>query len=216
MDGLPLFRRTLVRCLALATMVALLFAPVAIPLRVLLLAGLALLWTFVEAGRLAPVGLRRRGWRSTLFWTSVVTATGILFGEVGQPLLEWLLGTHVDYSGYGALVGNERAALQLLAYALTSAAIGEEVLFRGFFLHQVTAIFGEGAAARRGAVLAGGAFFGVAHFIQGWLGILFTGVMGLVFAWAWFRSERNLWALIMAHALIDTYGITMMYLGRYN
>lgn len=203
------------RCLALATIVALLFAPVTIPLRVLLLAGTALLWTFVEAGRLAPVGLRRHGWRSTLLWTGAVTATGILFGEIGQPLLEWLVGIRVDYSGYGALVGNKRAALQLLAYALTSAAIGEEVLFRGFFLHQVTAIVGEGAAARRGAILASGAFFGVAHFIQGWLGILFTGVMGLAFAWAWFRSGRNLWALIMAHALIDTYGIAMMYLGRY-
>lgn len=196
-------------------MVALLFVPAAIPLRVLLLAGLALMWTFVEAGRLAPVGLKRHGWRSTLLWTGFVTATGILFGEVGQPALEWLLRARVDYSGYGALVGNERAALQLLTYALTSAAIGEEVLFRGFFLHQVTAIF-EGAAARRAAILASGALFGVAHFIQGWLGILFTGVMGLVFAWAWFRSGRNLWALIMGHALIDTYGIAMMYLGRYN
>ena len=216
MDGLPLFRRTPVRCLGLAAIVASLFAPITIPLRVLLLAGLALLWTFVEAGRLAPVGLRRHGWWSTLLWTGVVTATGILFGEVGQPLLEWLLRARVDYSGYGALVGNERAALQLLTYALTSAAIGEEVLFRGFFLHQVTAIFGEGAAARRAAILASGTFFGVAHFIQGWLGILFTGFMGLVFAWAWFRSGRNLWALIMAHALIDAYGIAMMYLGRYN
>ncbi|WP_103097095.1 CPBP family intramembrane glutamic endopeptidase [Novosphingobium guangzhouense] len=216
MNGLPLLRRTPVRCLALATMLALLFAPVAIPLRVLLLAGLALMWTFVEAGRLAPVGVRRHGWRATLLWTGGVTGTGILFGEVGQPLLEWLLATHVDYSGYGVLVGNERAALQLLAYALTSAAIGEEVLFRGFFLHQVTAIFGEGAAARRGAILASGAFFGVAHFIQGWLGILFTGLMGVVFAWAWFRSGRNLWSLIMAHALIDIYGIAMIYLGRYN
>ncbi|MCI4590793.1 CPBP family intramembrane metalloprotease [Sphingobium sp. BYY-5] len=109
-------------------------------------------------------------------------SSGILFGEIGQPLLEWLLGTRVDYSGYGALVGNERAALQLLAYALTSAAIGEEVLFRGFFLHQMTAIFGEGAAARRAAILASGALFGIAHFIQGWLGILFIGIMGLVFA----------------------------------
>lgn len=90
------------------------------------------------------------------------------------------------------------------------------MLFRGFFLHQVTAIFGEGAVARRAAILASGALFGVAHFIQGWLGIVFTGLMGVVFAWAWFRSGRNLWALIMAHALIDTYGIAMMYLGRYN
>lgn len=85
MNGLPLFRRAPLRCVALATIVALLFVPVAIPLRVLLLAGLALLWTFAEAGRLAPVRLRRPGWRPTLLWAGGVAATGILFVGVGQP-----------------------------------------------------------------------------------------------------------------------------------
>lgn len=66
MNGVPLYRRMPARWLAVATMVALLFLPVAIPLRVLLLAGLALLWTFMEAGKLAPLILRRHGWRSTL------------------------------------------------------------------------------------------------------------------------------------------------------
>ena len=68
-------------------LVALLFVPA------------ALMWTFVEAGRVAPAGLPRHVWRSTLLWTGVVTATGILFGEVGQPLLEWLPRARVAYSG---------------------------------------------------------------------------------------------------------------------
>jgi uncharacterized protein len=54
----------------------------------------------------------------------------------------------------------------------------------------------------------------LAHIIQGPVGVISTGVVGMIFGWGWFRSGRNLWALILGHALVDTYGIAMMFFGR--
>lgn len=212
---MTLLTRAPVRCAVLVALLVLLFAPVPIPWRVLVLAGAALVWTRVEAGTLAPLGLGRHGWRATLGWAAGLFLAGLISGELVQPAVARLFGTPIDYSGYGALAGNADAALRLLGYALTSAAIGEEVLFRGFLLHQLVALLGPGTAARRGAIAAAGALFGAAHYIQGAPGMLSTGLFGMLLGWAWFRSGRNLWALILAHAAIDSYGIAMLYLGRY-
>lgn len=103
----------------------------------------------------------------------------------------------------------------MLGFALTSAAIGEEILFRGFLLHQLTAILGEGRARQWIAIVAGGSIFGVGHLVQGPLGVFNASFIGIVFGWAWFRNRRNLWAMILAHALIDTGGIGVLYFGRY-
>jgi uncharacterized protein len=206
----------IVRCLSIALLTSILFIPVKIPLRVLVMAGVAILWTLIEARSLAPIGLRRHSVRSTILWAIGVTVALAVLAELVMPLIEHLLGMHRDFSGYGALEGNAEAALRLLAYALTSAAIGEEVVFRGFLLHQVEGILGRTATARWIAIAASGAAFGIAHFIQGPFGMVTTGVYGMAFAWVWFRSGRNLWALILAHALIDTIGIGRQYLGFLN
>jgi uncharacterized protein len=214
--GAAFMQHWVVRCLSIALLSGLLFLPVRIPLRVLVVAGVAILWTLLEARSLAPLGLRRHSVRSTLIWALGITVVLALLAELVMPLIEHILGMQRDFSGYGALEGNAGAALRLLAYALTSAAIGEEVLFRGFLLHQLEELLGEITIARWTAIAVSGAAFGIAHFIQGPFGMVTTGVYGMFFAWAWFRSGRNLWALIVAHALIDTVGIGRHYLGWLN
>lgn len=53
------------------------------------------------------------------------------------------------------------------------------------------------------------------HASQGVSGVLLTGLVGAVFGYAYLRSNRNLWALILAHGLVDTWGVTTLYLGWY-
>lgn len=212
---IPLLQRTPVRCLSIALMIGFLFLPVPAFYRVLVVAGLALIWTLLEAGSLGPLGLRRHRLSSTLIWAFGIFVAGSGLGEILQPLIEYVLGIKIDYSGYGALAGNAAAALSLLTYAMTSAAIGEEVLFRGFLLHQLTAILGSGDRARWVSIAVGAILFGLAHWPQGPVGVIISGLGGVLFGWAWFRSDRNLWALILAHALTDASGIAMMYFGRY-
>lgn len=210
---MPDLGKSPIRIVAIVIIFGTLFAPFPIPFRVILLSAAALIWTYLEARTLAPIGLVRHGLRPTLAW-AVILAVGVTaFGQVTEPAINWLFGVHSDLSGYGALKGNAGLAFKLLIYALTSASIGEEILFRGFLLHQLTALFGSSARTRWAIIASSSVLFGLAHYMQGPVGIVSTGLVGFVLAWAWFRSGRNLWALILAHALIDSFGIAMLYLG---
>lgn len=202
-----------VRFLAIALIFGLLFIPAPIPYRVIMLAGAALFWTFLETRTLQPIGLGRHHLWSTMLWAISIAVGVVALAQVVEPIINRLFGVHPDLSGYGALKGNAQLVLQLLGFALVSAALGEEILFRGFLLHQLTALFGSSNRARWLSIAVSSILFGLAHSMQGLVGIITTGLVGLVFSWAWFRSGQNLWALMVAHALVDTYGIGMLYLG---
>lgn len=47
------------------------------------------------------------------------------------------------------------------------------------------------------------------------VGFITTGIVGAVYAVAYLRNGHNLWALMLAHACTDSYGIAMLYFGRY-
>lgn len=112
----------------------------------------------------------------------------------------------------GALHGDVPALLGMLAIAWTTAAVGEELLFRGFLQGRLHALFGGGRGAGIAAVLAQAAIFGLAHAYQGPTGILVTGTVGLVFGLVFLRA-RTLWPLMVAHGLVDTVGLLALYAG---
>jgi membrane protease YdiL (CAAX protease family) len=166
---------------------------------------------------LAAVGFR---WpvsiRSTIGWALVAVAVtcGVITPFV-EPFLNWVTGTPVDYSGYGQLTGNLPAAMQLIALAWLSAAVGEEIIFRGFLLHETGMIFGTSRAANVASVVLGSTIFGLSHNAQGLVGMLLTGLAGLVTAVVFLASRRNIWTIILAHGLIDTWGVMTLYWGWY-
>lgn len=213
---MTILQRTPIRCLAIALVVGLLFIPAPIPLRVLVLASAALLWTYLETRSLAPLGLGPHRPSTTVAWGVAIFVAAVAVGAAAQEVAEFGFGVKADMSGYGALVGNEKAALQLLAFAYISASIGEEILFRGFLLNQLSAVLGTTNRSRWAAIISAGSVFGLGHWIQGPVGVVTTGMVGMVFGWAWFRTDRNLWALILAHMLTDTFGIGQLYLGWYG
>lgn len=178
------------------------------------LMGIALVWLETQDWR--ACGLTWRGLGPTLGWTAllVLFVTAIITPFL-QPLIDYLTGTKTDYSAYGALRNNAPAAMQLIGYAWISAAIGEELVFRAFLMHQLEALFDRVGLGRIGAAVAGGVVFGAMHASQGVSGVLLTGLVGAVFGYAYLRSNRNLLALILAHGLVDTWGVTTLYLGWY-
>ncbi|MDQ1159013.1 membrane protease YdiL (CAAX protease family) [Sphingomonas sp. SORGH_AS 950] len=203
------------RVLILVALLVAIFAPVSIPYRILVLAAAAAGLIYAETGGLAALGLRRRRWRDTAGWAVLLAISSILIGEFVQPAIAQLLGTPIDYSAYGALAGNADAATRLLIFALTSAAIGEEIVFRGFLVRQLTELLGERAWRSPLVVAISALVFGAAHGPQGSVGIITTGIVGALYAAAYLRNGRNLWALMLAHACTDSYGIAMLYFGRY-
>src|SRR5690606_3641350 len=124
-------------------------------------------------------------------------------------------GIEVDYSGYGPLRDNAPLVVVLGAQAWLSAAVGEELVFRGFLLHELASLFGANRRGRAVAVLVGAVVFGYAHANQELPGVLLTGIVGALMGAAYFASGRNLPALILAHGLIDTWGLYTLYLGWY-
>jgi membrane protease YdiL (CAAX protease family) len=113
-----------------------------------------------------------------------------------------------------AIVGDVVAyVLFIVLVVWGSAAFGEELFARGFVLDRMRILFGGERAPVIAAMIGQAALFGLLHAQQGPTGILITFYVGLVFAGAWYFSGRNLWPPILAHGLIDTISLTLMFSG---
>jgi membrane protease YdiL (CAAX protease family) len=171
--------------------------------------------SWLEGEGWSYVGLSRpESWANTikmaLYAMLIVQVIGIL-----QGTLQHFLGTATpDLSSY-----EERMTpLWLLRWILiswTTAGVGEEIIYRGFYMKQVARLFGE---QKRSSWMIGlvisSIVFGLVHFHQGIGGMLGVGITGLVFGYFYLRSERNLWVPIIAHGLTGTIRFIMLYLSQ--
>jgi len=78
------------------------------------------------------------------------------------------------------------------------AAIAEELSFRGFLITRLTPVLGNYGAAALLSSLA----FGLGHVYQGIVGVIFTGIYGLLFALL-FYWRRSIFPCLVAHFLQD-------------
>jgi len=102
--------------------------------------------------------------------------------------------------------------LDLVFGVWIAAAIGEELIFRGFLLTKFTTLFGGSRRALVLAVLAQAVWFGVGHASQGVNMMIMASVTGaLLGTYFLTRSRRALLPLIIAHGLIDTVTVTINY-----
>ena len=104
--------------------------------------------------------------------------------------------------------------LDLVFGVWIGAAIGEELILRGFLLSKFTTLFGGGRLALVLAVLAQAIWFGAGHVSQGVSGMIMAGAIGAVLG-AFFltRARSALIPLIIAHGLINTMTQTINYLS---
>lgn len=91
----------------------------------------------------------------------------------------------------------------------TFAAVGEEIGYRGYLLNRAADLGGRSTAAFVAALLAVSVLFGIGH----WYRVLGTAIHGFILGGAYLLSGRNLWTAILAHGLIDTFGIALLYFG---
>jgi len=102
--------------------------------------------------------------------------------------------------------------LIMIALVWTTNAFGEEMVFRGFLMSRFSALLGGTRFAWILAAFAQAVIFGLGHAYQGFVGVLITGCVGLVFGLAYLMARRNLWPMILAHGLINTVGMTVLHL----
>ena len=96
------------------------------------------------------------------------------------------------------------------------AAFGEELSYRGLILNRFARIFKESKWVDWLAVAVSAALFGLGHYYKGWSGVIDSGFAGLLLGATFVLSGKNLWACILAHGLIDTTAIVLVYAGLAN
>jgi membrane protease YdiL (CAAX protease family) len=189
------------------------------PLAYLSLAlGCVALW---GASRLRGVGWRAYGlarprrWGWTPLLAVGVAIALIVLLELLQPLLQLVLPSvgAPDYSRFDVLRGHlPNLILNVVAGWLTTAFV-EELFYRGYLVNRIVDLVGTRSAVAWALATVGSALiFALAHTYQGSAGLITTFVAGLLLGGAFLALRRNLWPLVIAHALIDTLSWVMTYL----
>lgn len=180
---------------------------------------LALGWT--------SLALRGSSWRELGFrlgpqwrrWLLVGIAAGLgmemleLF--VTQPILVALTGKMPDLSEVAAIKGDATLFAVALALTWTLAAIGEELVWRGYVLNRAAWLLGGGRWGQALALAAMSLAFGLAHAYQGITGVTENALAGLMLGGLYLASGRNLLAPIIAHGITDTVDVTLIFTGHY-
>lgn len=141
---------------------------------------------------------------------AIVVASTLLIVEPLAKAFEW---ETLNISAYASMRGNPIELATILLIAWTTAAVGEELLFRGFLLTRLERMLGNRQVSRGLAIAMQAAIFGVAHAYLGVKGVATAAAVGAVYgAWYVLRG-RNLWPLIIAHGLTDTVSLIAIYAG---
>jgi membrane protease YdiL (CAAX protease family) len=170
--------------------------------------ALLVAWLWLRSDRAVAEAFdlsRPASWSCTLGLASMATVT-IVAVMLASSVAAGAAGFEApDTEGIMDLV--RQGPLDLLIWiavvAWGSAAFGEELLWRGFLMDRLARL--PGLRGRAVAVVAiQAAVFGLPHLYQGWSGALVTGIVGLILGWMRLRTGGNLWALVIAHGLVDT------------
>jgi membrane protease YdiL (CAAX protease family) len=116
---------------------------------------------------------------------------------------------------FNDLEGDLPLLVLLVPLAWLVAGFAEEVFYRGYLMARFAQFMGETRTAWIVALVAQSALFGAAHWYQGLTGVVATAIIGLILGTGTLFWGRNLWPAMIAHALIDTWILTQLYLGYY-
>jgi membrane protease YdiL (CAAX protease family) len=169
--------------------------------------------TFIQKGNLEDLNFRNIGWKEMkiIVFSYVVMELSIDF--IIQPFLNGVFNETADYSGFAVLEGKPKLFWGMMWKVWLSAAIGEEILFRGFIYAQLKYILGN--LKPLVFILISSLLFAFPHFYQGFTGILLTFLIGIGFGYIYWKYQ-NIWINIIVHGLIDTVFLTLAYYGKLN
>lgn len=134
---------------------------------------------------------------------------------VGTIIMANIVGTpeSANMSGYNFLKDNIGMLLLTLGGVYIVSSFGEEVIYRAFLINRISEL-GQGTTkAIFIAIVLSSAIFGLVHYQWGPVGIVQTGLMGLVLAICYIKLKKRLWILVLAHAYMDTILLIQIYLS---
>jgi membrane protease YdiL (CAAX protease family) len=101
----------------------------------------------------------------------------------------------------------------IVAVVWIGAALGEELVMRGFVLNRLADLFGHSRVGWALAVMVHAIIFGLLHVYQGVPGMVGSGVVALIFASIYLLGKRRLLPVIIGHGIINTISLTAYYLS---
>ena len=163
---------------------------------------------------LADLGLRWPQRPFLLFCGALLLAVAMnAFGRtLLWPTLYRIFGSR-DLSYLGPIEGNLDVVVALMPRIWLSAAICEEIVYRGFLQQRLERIFGNSGIGNVVAVVLTSAVFAANHAVQGTSGMIQTFIVSCVLGAIFIRSRHNLLLLILMHGAWDTFSVAVMYLG---
>jgi membrane protease YdiL (CAAX protease family) len=166
-------------------------------------AAAAVAVTLLRGGTLAELGFRRpRRWATVPLWALAIFVVFVVAQNVGPLLIAYFVDLpQPDMSRYDFVRGNLGAAISLAIVLPMTAAIPEEILYRGFLIERLTHLLAGARGANVIAVLIQALVFGSVHFQWGIGGMFATAIMGTVWGFAYLLCGRNIWIVIIAHSL---------------
>ncbi len=186
-----------------------------VPNEVPILFVMGMLSLRLRDGGWSAMGLRRPdSWRGIVVIALAAATLRVVLGEfVIDPLTARFWQAAAAPAGAQAITGNVGMALRWLAIAWTFAAFGEEIGYRGYLLTRAADLGARSQTAYWVGVVFVSVLFGIGHYYKGPSGIVDSGVAGLILGAAYMLSGRNLWASILAHGFIDTFGVIVLFFG---
>ena len=176
-------------------------------------AAAAVAVTLLRGGTLAELGFRRpRRWATVPLWALAIFVVFVVAQNVGPLLIAYFVDLpQPDMSRYDFVRGNLGAAISLAIVLPMTAAIPEEILYRGFLIERLTHLLAGARGANVIAVLIQALVFGSVHFQWGIGGMFATAIMGAVWGFAYLLCGRNLWIVIIAHSLAHVALVMQLY-----
>ena len=186
-----------------------------VPNEVIVLFVLGLISIRLRDGRWFAIGFKRpESWRRILLIALAAAAFRILLGQfVIEPLTAFYWPKPTAPAFATEITGNAKIALLALVVVWTFAAFGEEIAYRGYLLTRAADIGRRSRAAYWIGIVLVSILFGYGHYYKGPAGIVDSGIAGLILGTAYMLAGRNLWACILAHGFIDTFGVIDAFFG---
>ncbi len=129
------------------------------------------------------------------------------------PVATFLTGQAIDFSEFEVFEGNLPACAVMFIFIWVSAAFGEEIVWKGFFMHHFKRFFGDGTLVLVINIILFGALFGYVHAYQGSTGQIVAGITGMILGFIFYKRKYNLWFNIAVHGFFDTIAVICMYYG---
>ena len=156
-------------------------------------------------------------------WTKIILL-GLIIGILIQvfstfvqtPILEWLGIAKADLSNYETIEGNNSMLILFLVISWTTAGLGEELIYRAFFLGQLVVFFENSKYKWIISLSISSIIFGLLHFNNGLEAIIGTGITGFFLGLVYLKTDRNIWAAYIAHGIADTIAVLLIYTGMYK